>query len=83
MVILDPSFTRQDVVFVEGKSKAKLTYGTIKPGKTPHVDLDMIPKSPNQIFLSKANITYELPDKSKETVQLFSEDVLLVESKRS
>ncbi|CAG9318453.1 unnamed protein product [Blepharisma stoltei] len=82
VALFDPSFTRSNVIFVEGKSKAKLTYGTIKSGKAYHVDLDMIPRSPNKIPLLIANATYELPDSSIQTIPLFSEGEINVISKR-
>ena len=72
ITLLDPSFTRKDFLFIEGKSKAKLTFGTIKPGAFSYVDLDMEARSPLTLSLQKSTITYNFPDETSDLVELFS-----------
>jgi Translocon-associated protein beta (TRAPB) len=73
VTLLDPSFTRKEFVFIEGKSKAKLTYGTMKPGSWAYVDLDMTPRTSNSITLSKSKVTYNLPDETSSLTELFND----------
>ena len=83
MTLLDPSFTRQDFLFIEGKSKAKLTYGTMKTGAWAHVDLDLEPKKAFTLTLNKARIAYDMPDETSEYSELFSVgDEILFKSAR-
>ena len=73
MTLLDPSFTRQDFSFIEGKSKAKLTYGTMKPGASAHVELDLEPRKSFSLTLSKAQVIFDFPDEVSEKQELFTD----------
>ncbi|OMJ69795.1 hypothetical protein SteCoe_32380 [Stentor coeruleus] len=73
VTLFDPSFTRQDFLFIEGKSKAKMTYGTIKPGKWSHVDLDMEPRKNFILTMVKGRVTYDLDEEVSEEEELFDE----------
>jgi hypothetical protein len=65
-------------LFIEGKSKAKVTFGTIKAQASAYVDLDMEPRKAFKIKLQKAQIYYDLPDEVTESFQVF-EDGLEIE----
>jgi hypothetical protein len=60
-------------LFIEGKSKAKITFGTIKSQASAYVDLDMEPRKAFKIFLKKAQLNYDLPDEVTESFQVFDE----------
>ena len=77
VTLLDPSFTRQDFLFIEGKSKAKLTFGTMKPNTSAYVDLDMEARNSFKLKLKKARITYDLVDEVMESIEAFEDDVEL------
>lgn len=70
--MLDPSFTRADFLFIEGKSKAKLTFGTMKPGAWAYVDLDMEPRRQMSIILTTVKATYNTPEEISEITELFT-----------
>ena len=72
MTLLDPSFARQDFIFIEGKSKAKLTFGTMKANAWAYVDLDMEPRHAMTITLLQARATYNLPEEVSEEAELFT-----------
>lgn len=77
VTVFDPSFTRQDFLFIEGKSKAKLTWGTMKPNAKAHVDLDMEARKPLVLSLKKAQLTYDLPEEVTEYFEVFNDGQLL------
>lgn len=58
VVLFDPSFPKHSIRFAEGKSKAKLTFGSLKALEHSYVDLEMIPKHPMSLVQQSVTITY-------------------------
>jgi hypothetical protein len=56
--IYDPSFARNQFKMPEGKAKARLTYGTIKPEQAPYVNFEMIPKQAMKLRLEQVVLNY-------------------------
>ena len=77
VTLTDPSFTRELVRFEEGRSKAKLTFGTIAPNKAYHVNLEVTPLKPQTIFLQKSTLTYQVGEQTKNS-KVFTEQELKI-----
>lgn len=87
MEIYDPSFARNQFKMPEGKAKARLTYGTIKPEQAPYVNFEMIPKQAMKLKLEQLVLNYTLhdeviteyyPDYSElETIEIISRQAFL------
>lgn len=58
VTLFDPSFPKQSILFVEGKSKAKLTFGSLKASEHSYVDLLMIPKHPMSLLQHPITVAY-------------------------
>lgn len=52
-----------------------MTYGTIKPNKWAHVDLDMEPRKKFSLTMVKGRVTYGIDDEISEEQELFDEGV--------
>ena len=82
VTIYDPSFNKTNVKFEDLRRRAKLTFGTIKPGEEPYVNLDMFPKAVGLLPLLPFSIKFHRHDMTEAEVTVEESEVLTVASYR-
>lgn len=82
VTIYDPSFNKTNVKFEDLRRRAKVTFGTIKPGEQPYVNLDMFPKAAGLLPLLPYSVQFHRHDMTEAEVTIEKSEVITVVSYR-
>jgi hypothetical protein len=58
VTLFDASLNRTCFKFVEGKTQALLTFGSVRQGQALHVDLDLLPKRAGEVLLGNLELNF-------------------------